>query len=947
MTIMLDRLTEQVEKMAPSNVAVQLARSSSLSKAELQQLIYDFNQNVASYERNICLHQLFETQVEKTPDAIALVFQDEVMTYRELNIRANQVAHRLRKLGVTPETLVGIYLERAPEMVIAIYGILKAGGAYVPLDPSYPRERLAFMLADTNLPVLLTQESLLKMLPAHNAQVLCLATERENLAQESAANPASGVTEENLAYVIYTSGSTGQPKGVMIEQRGICHQLQWMQSQYPLTSNDAVLLKTPFSFDLSLYEFFSPLLAGAKLVIAKAGGQKDTAYLIELIQRQNISTLFMVPSMLQMLLAEQSFAACPSLKHIFCSGEPLPFALQQRFFAQMPPAVELHNLYGPTEAAVECTYWDCERDTKLTIVPVGRPIANYQIYILDENLNPVPPGVPGELHIGGIGLARGYLNRPELTEERFIVSSLGFRVSRLGANHNELQPETQNPKPETRLYRTGDIARWLPAGIIECLGRLDFQVKIRGHRIELGEIEAVLTQHPAVRESIVIAHQDAGGDKQLVAYIVSNQATATTHNELRNYLQQKLPEYMVPGKFVRLESFPLSSNGKIDRQQLPAPDEIRLEREEDFVAPANELEHKLTEIWEKVLSLHPLGVTDNFFALGGHSLLAVRIFARVEEAFGKKFPLDTLFKAPTIRQLAALLQQPDWQPSWSSLVPLQPEGDRTPFFCVHAIGGNVLEYYELARQMGPEQPFYGLQSVGLDGQQTPFTSIEAMAAHYINEIGQLQPEGSYYLGGRSFGGVVAYEMAQQLRAQGRHVALVALLDTDPIGWLKLFKRGTALRLQARFLTLRIRRHLSNLQGLKLFGKLNYIREKVVYKKRKVETWRWQIEQKLKSERDPDLVDTLRDVEEFNYLAATNYKPCIYPDRVTFFYATEEVGSLENQFGWQTLATGGVEVVEIPGNHQSMIKSPNVELLAEQLKLRLAAMITENHKSINS
>lgn len=404
---------------------------------------------------------------------------------------------------------------------------------------------------------------------------------------------------------------------------------------------------------------------------------------------------------------------------------------------------------------------------------------------------------------------------------------------------------------------------------------------------------------------------------------------------------------MVPGKFVRLESFPLSSNGKIDRQQLPAPDEIRLEREEDFVAPANELEHKLTEIWEKVLSLHPLGVTDNFFALGGHSLLAVRIFARVEEAFGKKFPLDTLFKAPTIRQLAALLQQPDWQPSWSSLVPLQPEGDRTPFFCVHAIGGNVLEYYELARQMEPEQPFYGLQSVGLDGQQTPFTSIEAMAAHYINEIGQLQPEGSYYLGGRSFGGVVAYEMAQQLRAQGRHVALVALLDTDPIGWLKLFKRGTALRLQARFLTLRIRRHLSNLQGLKLFGKLNYIREKVVYKKRKVETWRWQIEQKLKSERDPDLVDTLRDVEEFNYLAATNYKPCIYPDRVTFFYATEEVGSLENQFGWQTLATGGVEVVEIPGNHQSMIKSPNVELLAEQLKLRLAAMITENHKSINS
>ncbi|MBS1808497.1 MAG: amino acid adenylation domain-containing protein [Acidobacteria bacterium] len=888
--------------------------------------------NVGNYPRDICLHQLFEAQVERTPDAISLIFRHESLTYREMNARANQVAHRLRKLGVGPETLVGVYMERSLEMVIAMYGILKAGGAYVPLDPGYPAERLAFMLADTKVSVVLTQAHLaaqISNLVSQTIKVICLDTEAESLAQESAENIASGVKEEHLAYVMYTSGSTGQPKGVMIEHRGICNQLQWMQATYPLTTNDAVLLKTPFSFDLSLYEFFSPLIAGARLVIAEPDGQKDTAYLVELIQRERITTLFMVPSLLQILLEDEAFSACTSLKDIFCSGEPLPFTLQQRFFARMTHT-RLHNLYGPTEASVECTYWDCERETKRTIVPVGRSIANYQIYILDEELNPVPVGQSGELCIGGIGLARGYLNQAELTAEKFRVLRFESRASK---------PETRNANPEIRLYRTGDLARLLPDRVIECLGRMDFQVKIRGHRIELGEIETVLAQHSAVRECVVTAREDVPGDQRLVAYYLTEQNALSDSNALRQHLKQKLPDYMLPSAFVRLDAFPLSPNGKLDRRQLPAPEKVTQRYAEASIPPANEIESRLAAIWEQALRLQTIGVTDNFFDLGGHSLLAVRIFRAIEEKFGKKLPLATLFQFPTIRQLALLLTEESWQPSWSSLVPLQAKGDRPPFFCVHAVGGNVLEYYELARQIGNTQPFFGLQSVGLNGQQPPLKSIEAMAAHYLHEIRQLQPEGPYYLGGRSFGGVVAYEMAQQLRAQGQDIALIALLDTDPIGWLKTLPRRRALTLRVRFLALRIQQHLRNLRGLSGPGRFNYIREKIAYKQRKIETWRWQLRRVLSSEER--LPETLQDVEEFNYLAAENYLPRIYPGKVTFFCAKEEVSAQENQFGWQTLATDGVEVVEVPGDHQSMIKEPHVNILAEQLKLRLSLSTSAN------
>jgi amino acid adenylation domain-containing protein len=887
----------------------------------------------AAYQRAVCLPQLFEQQVERTPDAPCLLFQGGTLTYRELNARANQLAHRLQRLGVQPETLVGVCMERAPEMVIAMYAILKAGGAYVPFDPGYPPARLEFMLADTNVPVLLTQAHLkFQISNLKSPFVVCLDTEWDSIAQESATNIDCAAREANLAYVIYTSGSTGQPKGVMIEHRGICHQLQWMQATYPLTTDDAVLLRTPFSFDLSLYEFFSPLLAGARLVLSEPARDKDTSYLIELMQRERITTLFLVPSMLQMLLAESRFAQCTSLQHIFCSGEPLPLALQQRFFAQMPPHIGLHNLYGPTEASVECTHWDCERDTTRNFVPIGRPIANYEIVILDEQRQPVSIGEIGELHIGGIGLARGYWNRPALTAEKFIEGQWSVVSGQWSGRTSDHRP----PTTDHRLYKTGDLARWHADGVLECLGRMDFQVKIRGHRIELGEIEAALLQHPTVRECVVTAREDVPGDKRLVAYLVSPQIASP--NDLRAHLRHKLPDYMLPTAFVPMEALPLSPNGKIDRKQLPAPETARRTDEADFVAPANETERKLTQLWEETLRVAPIGVTENFFALGGHSLLAVRLFAAIEETFGPKLPLATLLQAPTIRALAALLAEQNWQPSWSSLVALQPAGTRPPFFCIHAVGGNVLEYYELARRFSPDQPFYALQAVGLDGQQPPLQSIAAMAAHYLREIRRVQPTGPYALGGRSFGGIVAYEMALQLHEQGERVALVALLDTDPIGWLKLFPNRTAFGLRLRFLTLRVQRHLRNLRDLRWRDRVQYFQEKADYKKRKLATWHWQVQRHLA--REQALPDTLRAVEEFNYLAEKHYVPRRYPARVTFFSAAEEVSALENQFGWQTLAEGGVEVVTVPGNHQSMIEEPHVQWLAEQLQLRLTQTTTQ-------
>jgi amino acid adenylation domain-containing protein/thioester reductase-like protein/FkbM family methyltransferase len=508
-----------------ANPSQQIYQLPILTESEQQQLLVQWNDTGVDYACNKCIHQLFEEQVERTPDAVAVVYENEQLTYEQLNYRANQLANYLQTLGVKPDVLVGICVERSLEMVVGLLGILKAGGAYVPLDPEYPIERLSFMLEDAQVSVLLSQQHLIEKLPEHQGRVVCLDTDWEIIPQSNQQNPITAVQATNLAYVIYTSGSTGKPKGAMNTHLGICNRLLWMQQAYQLTAVDCILQKTPFSFDVSVWEFFWPLLTGARLVVAKPGGHKDSGYLVNLILEQQVTTLHFVPSMLRAFLQEESVKNCSSLKRVICSGEALPKELQERFFARLD--CELHNLYGPTEAAIDVTYWQCKVDSNLKTVPIGRPIANTQIYILDSHEKPVPIGVPGELHIGGVGLARGYLNRPDLTNEKFIPnpfdkSKVKGRLGKLGGT----ETDTAHFPQKSKLYKTGDLARYLPDGNIEYLGRIDHEVKIRGFRIELGEIEAALTQHQAVGETVVIAREDDPDNKRLVAYIVPNQEYA-------------------------------------------------------------------------------------------------------------------------------------------------------------------------------------------------------------------------------------------------------------------------------------------------------------------------------------------------------------------------------------------------------------------------------------
>ena len=612
---------------------------SVIPDAEKRKILIEWNSTQVDYPRDLCLTDLFEAQVEKTPQAPALTFGTGHLTYRSFNDRANQLAHYLRRFGVGVESLVGVFMERSFEMVLSLYATQKAGGAYVPLDPEYPRERISYMLEDAKVPVILTQKHLVTHIPENPAKVICVDADWPDIARESIDNPRSGVRPENAAYVIFTSGSTGRPKGVLNEHGGIVNRLLWMQDEYGLTPQDSVLQKTTFSFDVSVWEFFWPLLVGSRLVVAKPGGHRDSGYLVKTINDENITTIHFVPSMLQLFLEDKDVGSCRSLKRVICSGEALPFDLQERFFESLD--TELHNLYGPTEAAVDVTYWPCRRQSELRTVPIGRPVANTTIYILDPRMQPVPIGVPGELHIGGVQVARGYVNRPDLTAEKFISDPF-------------------SRDPGARLYKTGDLCKFLPDGNVEYLGRLDFQVKIRGLRIEIGEIESVLSQHSSIREAVVVAREDTPGDKRLVAYFVSKLPSKINVDELRNFLKGKLADYMVPSAFVQMESFPLTSSGKTDRKALPQPERKR-QTGIDYIAPKGDIESSIASVWQETLQIDRVGVNDNFFDLGGHSLLLVKVMNRLKDLFGREISIVDMFLHPTVHELTRFIGEPGAQ----------------------------------------------------------------------------------------------------------------------------------------------------------------------------------------------------------------------------------------------------------------------------------------------
>ena len=578
------------------------------------------------------LQAMFESQVRRTPDAPAVIFGEVSLSYRELNERANQLAHRLRRLGVKPNVLVGLFLERSIEMVVGLYAVLKAGGAYVPIDPEYPADRVEFMIRDAAPHVLLIQGRLTSSVPPNTARIIRLDDDWPEIGSESRENPERLVTPDDPAYMIYTSGSTGMPKGALNSHRGICNRLVWMQSAYPLTAADSILQKTPFSFDVSVWEFFWPLQVGARLVVAKPGGHRDSTYLVDVITNENITVVHFVPSMLGAFLADPDAAKCRCLSHVICSGEALPFQMQEQFFESL--SAQLHNLYGPTEAAVDVTHWTCQRKSGRAIVPIGRPVANTQIYILDHNRKPVPVGIAAELYIGGVQVGLGYHNRPELTAERFV-------------------PDELTSRPGQKLYRTGDLARYLNEGEIEYLGRMDHQVKIRGFRIELGEIEATLLKHSGIQEAVVVSREDQPGVKRLVAYLVSSIAGMDA-DAVREHLKKTLPEYMVPAYFVFLDQLPLSPNGKIDRKALPEPPS-RTESNRSFVLPRTPIEKKLSELWSKVLRVEKIGIHDNFFELGGDSILSIQVISHGRRE-GLKLTAAMLFGNQTIAELALVTE---------------------------------------------------------------------------------------------------------------------------------------------------------------------------------------------------------------------------------------------------------------------------------------------------
>ena len=600
-----------------------------------QQLLATWNNTQIAYPQDICIHQLFETQVEKTPDAIAVVFEEELISYRELNLRANQLAHYLQSLGVGSEVLVGLCVERSLEMVVGVLGILKAGGAYVPLDYTYPQERLAFMLQDAQVSVLLTQEKLKAGLPNHQAEIICLDTNWQSI-DYGLDNPTHNITSNNLAYVIYTSGSTGQPKGVQIQHQSAVNLLNAVAKEPGLTAEDTLFSVTSLSFDIAVSEIFLPLSVGAKLVLVSREVAADGTQLLKALTTSGATFMQPTPVTWRLLLAA-GWQGSPQLKMI-STGEALPRELANQL---LPKGACLWNLYGPTETTIWSTGYKVTTGNKA--ISIGCPLANTQLYILDSHLQPVPIGISGELYIGGEGLARGYLNRPDLTAEKFISNPF-------------------SPNSKSRLYKTGDLARYLPDGHIEYLGRIDYQIKLRGFRIELGEIETALLQHPEVKEGVVIVREDTSNENHLVGYIVAEtgQDSLQVISQLRRFLKQQLPDFMVPTIFMALEAMPLTPNGKVDRKALPEPDASRPELEANYVAPRTPIEQQIADIWMQVLNVKRVGIYDNFFELGGYSLVGIQVVSRVRQALQVEILMSNLFELPTVADLAQRVETLRW-----------------------------------------------------------------------------------------------------------------------------------------------------------------------------------------------------------------------------------------------------------------------------------------------
>jgi amino acid adenylation domain-containing protein len=843
------------------------------------------------------------------------------LSYRELNERANQVAHYLRKHGVGTETLVGVCLERSLEMVIALLGVWKAGGAYVPLDPAYPADRLSFMISDSRMKVLLTDQKCKHLFPSDTVRAIYLDSEWPLIFRENTGNLAATAKPSSLAYVMYTSGSTGQPKGVMIEHKSLANYLCWAAKTYEVEGNGSVPIHSSIAFDSTVASLYPPLLSGGQIELLPddVGAQN---LLTALRERKDRSKIVITPAHLELLSQQLSSAEMAELtKVLVIAGEAL-LAEKLSRWRDLAPGTRLFNEYGPTETTVGCCAYEVRAgDSRSGPVPIGSPIANALLYILDDNLLPVSPGVIGELYIGGAGVARGYLGKPELTRERFLSDPFSGRSG-------------------ARMYKSGDLVRRLDDGNLEFLGRADDQVKIRGCRIELGEIEANLVAHPAVRSSTILAREGAPGSKQLVAFVIPQSGELTRADDLKKFLQQRLPDYMVPVQFVFLDSFPVTQNGKIDRKSLAALPYKDAPAAQNFSAPRTETEATLAAIWRSQLRQERIGIHDNFFELGGDSLLAMMVLSEIREMFGIVLSMRTFFSGATIAGLAKAMEGCDRCGDGLDGAAIQKMGDESPLFW---IGADASTNY-LSDHLGPNHGFFG---IGFEpqfiGHWTAPYRIEEIAKDFVRTLREKQHQGPYKLGGFCLGGLIAYEVVRQLTKIDQEVELLVLIE--PFNHYQSLKSWFVAEL--RRVMIQVSFHFGALRRLGMKGVPAYAHNRWTSLKSSLRDLVWRISP---GSRDTHNQFRSVDLEKLLFLAGSSYIPKPLGVPTVIFrckeYPIQSAG--DPYFGWRELLTGRTETHEVPGDHLGLFNEPNVQVVAEKLDacLRAATQTRTPERDLN-
>jgi amino acid adenylation domain-containing protein/non-ribosomal peptide synthase protein (TIGR01720 family) len=912
-------LLRQLQHLLDAMAAPDVGTVGSLawcSEAERAEILVGRNETASHYPSHLCLHDLFEAQARRRPDAIAVVAGASTLTYAELDRRADQLARRLIDLGVQPDTLVGICMERSCDMLVGLMGIAKSGAAYVPIDPSYPRARIEHMLVDSGVRIVVCDADLVHGLPLTTQHVLHVPGEGDHdLAADPRTRRRPGLTADHLAYVIYTSGSTGKPKGIAVPHRGLANFLHAMARQPGFTPEDRLLAVTTISFDIAALELYLPLVCGGRVILLPREDSVDGNVLADRLATHRPSVMQATPATWRMLL-DAGWRPAPGMK-LLCGGEAMPPPLKDALLAN---GARLYNMFGPTETTIWSTLAAMHEDDAVCI---GHPIDNTQVYVLDSKMRPVPDGAMGELYIGGDGVARGYWNRPELTAERFV-------------------PDPFASQPGRHLYRTGDLARWRGDRSLEHLGRHDHQVKIRGHRIELGEIEAVLASHADVADVAVTVHEDERSAARLLACLVMRDGRPLLQGALREFIERQLPPFMVPSVWIGLPVIPRTPNGKVDRAALPSPDRSEASAATGSVAPRNALELQVATIWEQVLGVSGVGIRDGFFEQGGQSLLAVQLMARIKDRFACRIPLASFLQSPTVEQLALLVKQSSSTACAveSPLVPLQPEGDGRPLFLVPGAGGNVIYFRDLALLVGPGLPVHGLQAKGLDGKSAPLDDVQAMAAHYLRAVRTFQPQGPYRLGGHSFGAFVALEMARQLHAGGERVERLVVLD-QPVPTREPHAAPDAADLAGTLVDIAV--------GLgHSFGKrLSLSRESLEGLDRDAQLaalHRCLLEAEiLPAGFDMADIRGYVDVWQAGMLAQRRYRlgqdaprvPVTLCRAAEFAIPAWASGELAETFadpawGWQRVSDGPVDVHEIPGAHITMLNRPHVDSLARVL-----------------